>query len=297
MFFFPISKWVGGIFFEHIHRLDASLVAFLTTILAFLVVWAHIAPAITRDRRLFFMAAGAVLSLVFPTHAAESLLLSGIGLAAFVAGLFWPNCEPAPKWLRVLGVAAFAAVVAQGVLGGLRVTELKDALGIFHAALAQTIFPVGLLHRIVPDRFLAASAHSGGNRSPSFSSLVHFNYRFDFNPTHPWRDHPASACRACHPGFPAAYGKIWPDTSAAAIARYNQNRQEVFAYHPITAAQVELQMVHRILALLILAAVAHCVWHTRRNLGFATLVDPLFECLVRVGFNSDFSRRRHHLDG
>src|SRR6478672_10125447 len=34
MFFFPISKWVGGIFFEHTHRLIASVIGFLTIILA-----------------------------------------------------------------------------------------------------------------------------------------------------------------------------------------------------------------------------------------------------------------------
>src|SRR5580692_3269706 len=34
MFLFPISKWGGGIFFEHIHRLMASAVGLLTTILA-----------------------------------------------------------------------------------------------------------------------------------------------------------------------------------------------------------------------------------------------------------------------
>ena len=36
MFFFPFSKWVGGIFYEHTHRLVASAVGFLTVILA---VW------------------------------------------------------------------------------------------------------------------------------------------------------------------------------------------------------------------------------------------------------------------
>ncbi len=34
MFLFPVSKWVGGIFFEHTHRLVASTVGFLTVILA-----------------------------------------------------------------------------------------------------------------------------------------------------------------------------------------------------------------------------------------------------------------------
>ena len=36
MFSFPMSKWVGGIRYEHTHRLIASTVGFLTIILA---VW------------------------------------------------------------------------------------------------------------------------------------------------------------------------------------------------------------------------------------------------------------------
>ena len=36
MFLFPVSKWVGGIFYEHTHRLLASGIGFLTTVLA---VW------------------------------------------------------------------------------------------------------------------------------------------------------------------------------------------------------------------------------------------------------------------
>src|SRR2546429_5428037 len=34
MFLFPVSKWVGGILFEHTHRLMGSIVGFLTIILA-----------------------------------------------------------------------------------------------------------------------------------------------------------------------------------------------------------------------------------------------------------------------
>ena len=33
MFLFPISRWVGGVFFEHTHRLIASTVGLLTVIL------------------------------------------------------------------------------------------------------------------------------------------------------------------------------------------------------------------------------------------------------------------------
>ncbi len=41
MFLFPFSQWVGGIFFEHTHRLIASTVGLLTVILAIWLAWAE----------------------------------------------------------------------------------------------------------------------------------------------------------------------------------------------------------------------------------------------------------------
>ena len=90
MFLFPVSKWIGGIFFEHIHRLVASAVGFFTIILA---VWLWL-----RENQ---------------------------------------------RWLHYLGFSALGLVILQGVLGGLRVTLLKDEIGIFHACLAQLF--LGLL--------------------------------------------------------------------------------------------------------------------------------------------------------
>jgi len=39
MFLFPPSKWVGIIFFEHVHRLLASIVGFLTLVLTVWIFW------------------------------------------------------------------------------------------------------------------------------------------------------------------------------------------------------------------------------------------------------------------
>jgi cytochrome c oxidase assembly protein subunit 15 len=69
------------------------------------------------------------------------------------------------------------------------------------------------------------------------------------------------------PDFPAAYGRIWPATDANAIQRYNQNRMEVIGYNPITAFQIELQMAHRLMALVIFSVVGICAWRARRFLG------------------------------
>jgi heme a synthase len=58
MFSFPYEKWVGGIFYEHGHRLIASTVGFLTIILA---VWTWWVEPRRWVRRLGFIALGAVI--------------------------------------------------------------------------------------------------------------------------------------------------------------------------------------------------------------------------------------------
>ena len=69
------------------------------------------------------------------------------------------------------------------------------------------------------------------------------------------------------PDFPLAYGKIWPDTSAAAVQSYNEHRLSVIAENPITAFQIILQMVHRLVALAIFVLIVACAWQSRRQLG------------------------------
>jgi cytochrome c oxidase assembly protein subunit 15 len=59
MFAFPVSKWVGGIFYEHSHRLAASFVGFLTLILAF---WTWIAEKRQWVRMLAVAALGTVMA-------------------------------------------------------------------------------------------------------------------------------------------------------------------------------------------------------------------------------------------
>ena len=48
--------------------------------------------------------------------------------------------KDARTWMKWLGFIAFVAVVAQGVMGGLRVTNLSRALAIIHACFAQAFF-------------------------------------------------------------------------------------------------------------------------------------------------------------
>jgi cytochrome c oxidase assembly protein subunit 15 len=59
MFTFPPSKWVGGIFYEHGHRLIASTVGFLTIVLA---VWLWLRDPRWWMKRLGVVALGAVIA-------------------------------------------------------------------------------------------------------------------------------------------------------------------------------------------------------------------------------------------
>src|SRR5713226_9445676 len=59
MFTFPPSKWVGGIFYEHTHRLIACSVGFLTVVLA---VWLWRRDQRRWMKRLGVAALGAVLA-------------------------------------------------------------------------------------------------------------------------------------------------------------------------------------------------------------------------------------------
>jgi len=277
MFFFPISKWVGGIFYEHSHRLAASAVGMLTTILA---LWLHgrNARPLMRWSGLALVALGVATCIGWPGHLADGVVLGGTGLILFGTSFVWPRCEPSSKLLRRLGLAAFVAVVLQGVLGGLRVALIKDQIGIFHATLAQLFFVLLCAIALFTSskwRGINEEKASGAEKvaapgAPVLSGawvlllattlLVFGQLVLGATMRH---QHAGLAI----PDFPLAYGKLWPATDQASVESYNQHRQEVVSVNPITSLQIVLQMLHRIVAVLIAGAVACCAWILRRRLG------------------------------
>jgi cytochrome c oxidase assembly protein subunit 15 len=300
MFFFPVSQWVGGIFYEHTHRLVASGIGLLTIVLA---LWLY-----GRTARPFMRRAGAVLLLLgaatagaMPRRWADGLVLGLTGLALLGASWVWPRCEPSAIWLRRLGLAAFFAVVLQGVLGGLRVVLFKDAIGIFHAALAQLFFVLICAIALFTSRWWSVLPNrvDGEGERPrepkQLGDTEGVRAREDARP--PIKAFALStlnaqlsklyllttllilaqltlgaAMRHQHaglaiPDFPLAYGKLWPAMDAGSVAHYNAQRIEVVAANPITGFQIALQMIHRLLAVAILGAVAYAAWFTWRALG------------------------------
>jgi cytochrome c oxidase assembly protein subunit 15 len=216
MFALPIKFWKGGAFFEHTHRLLASAVGLMTTLLA--------------------------------------------------AWLWRKDSRP---WMRWLGVAAFLGVVAQGVLGGLRVTLHMDALGIFHGTIAQLFFALTCALALFTSRFWAGLvANPPRLRVPSsLRTLVLATTLVILGQLILGATMRHQHAGLAIPDFPLAYGSWWPETGADAVAGYNAQRVEINGENPITAFQIELQMAHRGLALVIFILVAACAGLAWRRLG------------------------------
>src|SRR6266496_1344211 len=199
MFLFPVSKWVGGILFEHTHRLIASVVGFLTIILA---IW------------------------------------------------LWRS--ESRGWVRNLGLIALAGVILQGILGGLRVTMLKDEIGIFHACVAQAFLALLVVIALVTTSFWRSLDEFDISQKKfalirrlaiAITLAIYVQLALGATMRHQHRDLSIL-------DFPTANGAWIPDTSATALEKINAWR-DARGLSDVDAFQVWLQMTHRFVALLI----------------------------------------------
>ena len=205
MLTFPLDKMVGGIFYEHTHRLIASVVGLLI-----------------------------------------------IGLAAWL----W-RAEPR-RWVRRLGYIALAAVITQGILGGITVLWfLPDAISIAHAGLAQLVFCLTIS--------IALFTSPGWNRSYSRRGSEHVTAgRKPLDADHTLRRVAIATTGLTYvqiivgatmrhtgaglaiPDFPLAFGYLVP---------------------PVWSAAIAIHYAHRVGAVLVtalaLATVGHVLYHHR----------------------------------
>lgn len=267
MFFFPISKWVGGIFYEHTHRLVASAVGLLTTILALWLFGAKSRP-FTRWGGCLLVFLGLLVTQEFPLKRVDGILLCALGAVAFGCSFFWPRSQPSSAELRWLGITALIAVILQGVLGGLRVVALKDEIGIFHATLAQLFLVVVSAIALLTSRkwqTLIDFPREGGVKRLHYfmlagSLLIVCQLALGATMRH---QHAGLAV----PDFPLAYGKVWPPMDADFLERVNQSRLDIRDFRPITAFHLSVHMGHRVGALLVLIVMGYAALYARRVLG------------------------------
>jgi cytochrome c oxidase assembly protein subunit 15 len=203
MFTFPLEKMVGGIRYEHSHRLIASGVGFLILVLA---AW------------------------------------------------LW-RAESRP-FVRRLGYVALAAVITQGVLGGITVLwYLPDPISIAHASLAQIVFCLTVAIALFTSRGWTRGGE--GLASPDDQLLrrltvlttawIYVQILIGATMRH-------TDAGLAIPDFPLAFGHLVP---------------------PHWDPRIAVHFAHRVGALvasvLILAAAGHVFYHHR---GHGTLVRP-----------------------
>src|SRR5437764_7888306 len=80
------------------------------------------------------------------------LIASTVGVLTVILAIrLWRVEDRQP--IKTLGLLAVAAVILQGILGGLRVTMLQDQIGIFHACLAQAFLGLLVLIAVTTTNF------------------------------------------------------------------------------------------------------------------------------------------------
>jgi cytochrome c oxidase assembly protein subunit 15 len=267
MFAFPISKWAGGIFYEHTHRLLATIVGTLTVILMRWLGGRGTCKPLLIVGALEIIA-GVTLNWFAPHLKGAGYFLSGIGGVVVLAGAVWVRNEPAPGFLISLGWVAFFLVQLQGLLGGLRVVLIADWIGIFHAALAQMFFVLLCAIALFSSPWWAKISAAAklpdrkGLRALLLATTLIIFGQLVLGATMR-HQHAGLAI----PDFPLAYHKVWPAMDADSVASYNAHRLDVAEGNPITAFQIALQMAHRLGALLIFCAVIASAWVARRRFG------------------------------
>ena len=195
MFTFPLEKMVGGIRYEHSHRLIASTVGFLILVLAF---W------------------------------------------------LW-RAEPR-RWVRRLGYVALAAVITQGILGGITVLwYLPDPISIAHAGLAQIVFCLTAAIALFSSRSWARAASQSPD-DPMLRRLTIVTTAWIYVQILLGAIMRHTDAGLAIPDFPLAFGRLIP---------------------PHWDPKIAIHFAHRVGALIatvaIVATAAHVFYHHRRS--------------------------------
>lgn len=151
--------------------------------------------------------------------------------------------------IKALAIAILAAVIVQGVLGGVRVLRDDRALAMIHGCFAQAFFCLTVLMGIVTSRWWTAPqstvVSSGLYRLAVLSvCIVYIQLILGALVRH------YEAALAI-PDFPLVFGRLIPPFSSGALP-YLQQWREAHGFadaHPYTLTAIWLQYIHRLGAL------------------------------------------------
>ncbi len=203
---------VGGILYEHGHRMVATFVGMLTVILA---VW------------------------------------------------LWRKEDR--RWVRNLGWIALAAVIVQGVLGGLTVLFLLPTpISVSHATLAQSFFSLMVVIALVtsPGWIAHRSTESLTIRRTRQLSLLAAGSVFVQLILGAWMRH--SHAGMAIPDFPLSYGNLLPPHDQGGLALVNEIRSQL-ELPAVSLEQIWIHFAHRLGALVVTVAVFGSTVHILRT--------------------------------
>ena len=273
MFLFPPSKWVGGILFEHTHRLMGTVVGFFATMLT-LMAWA---PAKTRTGRRWiagaFMAltlsnaVGTAMMAIWPAHFHLSasanqplhILSQGavteIGMVLCAIAAFVCRSPEPRRWVRWVATACLIVICIQGLLGGLRVDLINLTLAMVHGCFAQASFCLIIFTAIVTGRWWKSVPDLSKTPDPKQGRwlirlailsvcIVYCQLIVGAVMRH-------LGAGLAIPDLPFAYGKLIPPTNASQLADANHFRIWKLDMDPVTLTQIWLHFAHRIGAVVV----------------------------------------------
>ena len=247
MFGVPLDVWIGrgGIFWEHVHRLAGSVVGVMSIILTLLIWLPH-----WNTKHPYNVTASWPL---IRRHAATQ--------------------SHDRAWLRWLTLASLLLVIIQGVMGGLRVTEMSVILAVIHGVTAQVFLCVTVLIAAATSRWwldaAVAAPYAGTPRfysvklrrlSLALLAVMAVQLVLGASMRH-------TGSRLAIPDFPSAYGRLIPPLTEAGIQQATDDVPYEEAIQTYSPAQVGLHFGHRVWAVMVLAIAAWLITRLAVEVG------------------------------
>lgn len=183
------------------------------------------------------------------------LIAASVGLLT-IGLTVWLWIAERRRWLCWLGTAALAAVIVQGVLGGLTVIyKLPAPISVSHGMLAQSFFCIVIGIAVFTSQFwisnVGAAAPAAGGRdvrrlAMACIAVVFVQLLFGAMMRH-------TEAGLAVPDFPRAYDQWWPSLDAPSVEQYNSLRRSEYGLPPVTREQILFHLLHRV------GAVAVCL--------------------------------------